>query len=150
VGKNNEEVTINEVTDYPFGDMITFELNTKKDVAFPLQLRVPSWCKEATLELNNKEIKKAKGGELITLDRTWKNGDKLQLRLPMTVRVTGWGRNSRAVERGPLVYALKLEEKWEKGHNDAEGDYFSIFPKGEWNYGLVSSELHNPEDSIEV
>jgi hypothetical protein len=150
VGKNNEEVTINEVTDYPFGDVITFEFNTKKDVAFPLQLRVPSWCEQATLMLNNKELKKAKGGELITLDRTWKNGDKLQLRLPMTVRVTGWGRNSRAVERGPLVYALKLEEKWEKGHNDAEGDYFSIFPKGEWNYGLVSSELHNPEDSIEV
>jgi hypothetical protein len=30
----------------------------------------------------------------------------------MTVTTSNWEHNSRAIERGPLVYALKLEEDW--------------------------------------
>jgi hypothetical protein len=59
----------------------------------------------------------------------------------MTVTTSTWGRNSRAIERGPLVYALKLDEKWEKGHQQVEGDYFSVYPKTDWNYGLPDSVI---------
>ena len=55
----------------------------------------------------------------------------------MQVKISEWGRNSRAVERGPLVYALKLDEKWEKGHDEKEGDYFCVYPTGKWNYGII-------------
>lgn len=62
----------------------------------------------------------------------------------MEVTTSTWGRNSRAVERGPLVDALKLEEKWEKGHDEKEGDYYSVYPKSNWNYGLLQSIIKNP------
>lgn len=39
VGKNNTEVIICEVTNYPFDDVINFEISTKKEVSFPLQWR---------------------------------------------------------------------------------------------------------------
>jgi hypothetical protein len=45
LGKAATEVTINEVTGYPFEDQIRFEFSMAKAVSFPLHLRIPSWCK---------------------------------------------------------------------------------------------------------
>ncbi|HZX57623.1 MAG TPA: beta-L-arabinofuranosidase domain-containing protein, partial [Mucilaginibacter sp.] len=128
LGKNNTEVSINEVTDYPFSDEIAFDVSTKNSAEFEWKLRIPSWCAEGTLTLNGKELQKAEGGQFVIIGRTWKNGDKLTLKLPMQVSTSNWGRNSRAVERGPLVYALKVGERWEKGNDKHEGDYFSVYP----------------------
>ena len=150
VGESNSEITIKEVTTYPFEDKISFEFITQRDVAFPLQLRIPSWCKEAVLMLNGKELKKEKGGQVITLNRTWKNNDKLILEFPMEMITSNWGKNSRTIERGPLVYALKLEEKWEKGNQKNEGDYFSVYPKSDWNYGLLESIVKDPAKNLTV
>ncbi|MDQ3276809.1 MAG: glycoside hydrolase family 127 protein [Bacteroidota bacterium] len=150
VGASNTEVTIHEKTDYPFSDRINFELSTQKSVAFPLHIRIPVWCKEATLTLNNQPLRVEKGGQVVVINRTWKNGDHLTVQLPMEVTTSNWGGNSRAVERGPLVYALKLEERWEKGTDEKEGDYFSVFPKGEWNYGLVRTVVNEPAKAVQV
>jgi DUF1680 family protein len=150
VGNAGTEVTINEVTDYPFDEAIHFEFATKAAVSFPFQLRIPSWCTEAVITVNGRELRREKGGQVITIDRTWKDKDKLTLQLPMTVTTSNWGRNSRAVERGPLVYALKLKEKWEKGYQQDEGDYFSIYPEENWNYGLLEQTIQAPEKDLKV
>lgn len=150
VGSNNTEVTINEVTNYPFDDVINFELSTRKAVSFPMQFRIPGWCKEATISINGQKMRTEKGGQIVTINRTWKNKDKLTLQLPMEVGTSNWGENSRTVERGPLVYALKLEEIWEKGHDEVEGDYYSVFPKGDWNYGLLDVIVNDPVKTLEV
>jgi uncharacterized protein len=150
VGASHTEVTINERTDYPFGDVINFELSMKKSVAFPLHIRVPAWCKEATLTVNGQPLRSEKGGQVAVINRTWNNGDRLTLQLPMDVTTTNWGGNARAVERGPLVYALKLEEQWEKGTDEREGDYFSVFPRGEWNYGLLEAVVKTPASAVRV
>jgi hypothetical protein len=63
----------------------------------------------------------------------------------MDIRISQWGRNSRAVERGPLVYALRLEEQWVKETEVTEGDYWCVFPQGSWNYGLLLKALQKPE-----
>jgi hypothetical protein len=62
----------------------------------------------------------------------------------MQVSTSNWGRNSRTVERGPLVYALKLGERWEKGNDKNEGDYFSVYPTANWNYGLSVQNISDP------
>ncbi|CAL1519778.1 beta-L-arabinofuranosidase domain-containing protein [Chitinophaga sp. MM2321] len=150
VGKNNTEITIQEVTAYPFDEQIHFNISTKKSVAFPLELRIPEWCTEATVSLNGQPLRKEKGGRIITIDRTWDHNDQLTLQLPMEVRTSNWGRNSRTVERGPLVYALKLAEQWEKGRDEAEGDYYSVFPRGDWNYGLLEKAIKAPAQYLTV
>jgi hypothetical protein len=68
----------------------------------------------------------------------------------MQVRTSNWGRKSRTVERGPIVYALKLGERWEKGHDEAEGDYYSVYPEGDWNYGLPQKIIQAPEQYLHV
>jgi hypothetical protein len=150
VGKNSTEVNINEVTDYPFNDEITFGVATKNTAQFEWKLRIPSWCAEATVLLNGRELQKAKGGQFVMMSRTWKDKDKLVLKFPMQVSTSNWGRNSRAVERGPLVYALKLGERWEKGNDKYEGDYFSVYPTGNWNYGLTAQTITDPVKSLQV
>jgi DUF1680 family protein len=150
LGKNNTEVSINEVTDYPFNDEIGFDVSTKNTAQFEWKLRIPSWCSEAVVTLNGKELQKAKGGQFVIIGRTWKNGDKLTLKLPMQVSTSNWGRNSRAVERGPLVYALKVGERWEKGNDKYEGDYFSVYPTANWNYGLSVQNVTDPLKNMQV
>ncbi len=150
VGVSNTQVIINEVTNYPFDDIINFEISAKKPVAFPFKLRIPSWCKEATVSLNGKTQRTEKGGQVVTIDRLWENYDKLTLHLPMELTTSNWGKNSRAIERGPLVYALKLGERWEKTNDQKEGDYFSVYPTEDWNYGLLEEIVKNPQKNLEV
>lgn len=150
LGKTNTAVTIRETTDYPFGNTIQFKLVAEKNVAFPFNIRIPSWCNEAVIFLNGREFKKYKGGQVAIIDREWKNGDELSLQLPMEVTTSNWGRNSRTIERGPLVYALKLNERWEKGTDEKEGDYYSVYPTSEWNYGLLDSVVAHANTTINV
>jgi DUF1680 family protein len=150
VGKEKTEAIISEITNYPFDDVINFEISIKKATAFPIQLRIPGWCKEGSVQLNGQNYKTAKGGSILTIERTWSDKDKLMLKLPMEVSTSNWAKNSRAIERGPLVYALKLGERWEKGTQEKEGDYFSVYPTEEWNYGLVEEVIKNPKENIQV
>ncbi|MEJ1237536.1 beta-L-arabinofuranosidase domain-containing protein [Chryseolinea sp. T2] len=141
----NQDVTIHERTDYPFADKIEFEIEVQKQASFPFHLRIPTWCREAVISINGQELRKEAGGKVIALERAWKNHDKVSLHLPMDVATTTWGRNSRAIERGPLVYALKVGEKWEKGNEATEGDYYSIYPTTDWNYGILESVVKDPK-----
>ncbi len=150
VGKSATEITIREVTSYPFNSSIDFEISTANNVHFPWQLRIPAWCAEATILLNGQLLRTEKGGQIITIARTWKNGDRLSLQLPMHVTTTNWGRNSRAVERGPLVYALKLEADWNKETDEKEGEYFTVHPKDKWNYGLIEQVVKDPQANLQV
>jgi DUF1680 family protein len=143
-------VTVREQTNYPFEDQIRFTIETKKKASFPLVLRIPSWCKEATIRLNGKLLRTEKGGQVVTLRQEWKNQDLLTLELPMTLSTSRWGRNSRAVERGPLVYALKLAETSTKSSIKEEGDYLEIKPQGPWNYGLLKATIDAPAQHLTV
>jgi DUF1680 family protein len=145
VGAASTPVVINEVTNYPFDDLVTFDILTKKAVEFPLTLRIPGWCREAVVMLNGKQLRTAGGGQVIRINRVWENNDKVTLQMPMQVTTSSWGRNSRSIERGPLVYALKVGERWEKGSDEKEGDYFSVYPTDEWNYGLVDDVVATPD-----
>ena len=48
----------------------------------------------------------------MVLSRTWQEGDLVELQLPMKVSLNRWVENAVSVERGPLVYVLKIREEW--------------------------------------
>ena len=144
VGKSNDPVTIDEITNYPFDDNISFKITSKNETTFPIQLRIPLWCSDPIIQINGKVFSVKKSDKLITIKRSWKTGDEINLQLPMAIRTSGWGRNSKAIERGPLVYALKIEEDWQKGNEEREGEYFSVFPKSDWNYGILQNNITDP------
>lgn len=136
---NGQPVTIKETTQYPFEDKINFSIMTSKPISFPFHLRIPQWCKEAVIKINGKDFKTATRGSVMIINRTWNNNDVIGLQLPMNIERTRWHENSLAVERGPLVYALKVEGKWNKVDNkDEYGAYNEVVPTTAWNYGLLS------------
>jgi DUF1680 family protein len=140
------EVSVTEATAYPFDEKIMFQFavnNKSKTAAFPFHLRIPQWCKNAVITINGKPHGQALGDTIVKIDRTWKSGDVVELRLPMHVFKNTWYENSISVERGPLVYALKIEAETKKVHNEKDpveyGSFFyEMYPKTPWNYGLVT------------
>ncbi len=150
VGENNENIEVVENTNYPFDERISFEIRLANSVEFPFEIRIPAWCNKAEISINGKKLSTEKGGQIVNINRVWTNRDRLEVNFPMEVTTSNWGRNSRAIERGPLVYALKLNERWEKGTDEREGDYFSVFPESAWNYGILQDVVKNPVETLKV
>jgi DUF1680 family protein len=145
-------VKIAEETDYPFGDTITLKLSTAQPVKFPLYLRIPRWCTDASAKINGKAVRfAAKPLSYVILEREWKDGDTVSLRLPMQVSVQKWAKNQNAVSvnYGPLTFSLKIGERWERcGGTDAWPEQ-EVFPTTPWNYGLMLDQK-NPAKSFKV
>lgn len=141
-----------EKTDYPFDDVIHFSYKNKgPKISFPFHLRIPQWCKEAIININGKEVRREKGGQIIKIEREWDNNDQVTLTLPMEVSLERWNENSVSVQRGPLVYGLKINEQWEKvSNNDKYGDYYEVHPLSSWNYGLIEIPQQNWQEAFKV
>jgi hypothetical protein len=69
----------------------------------------------------------------------------------MEISMQRWNENSVSVERGPLVYALKIDESWKKiKNNDHYGDYYEVHPLSPWNYGLIEVPEKKWQQAFEV
>ena len=144
-------VKFTEKTNYPFDETIHFIFNSSKNVRFPLDLRIPSWCEEADIFINNKKWINKAGGNIARIEREWKNGDSVKLVLPMKINTSEWYERSVGIERGPLVYALKIRDEWKFVKNeDKYGDYYEVLPLEPWNYGLVRTKLKDPNSTFKV
>lgn len=148
---NGVEVKFVEETNYPFSGNIKFNFSIAqkkvKKVLFPLHLRIPGWCKEATLTVNGQPWTKAKGGDIVKIYREWASGDVVEMELPMEVAISRWWEHSATVERGPLVYALRIGEEWKTVQDDRKfgaryGDfYYEVYPTTPWNYCLLEKNI---------
>lgn len=98
--------------------VVTFDIEfldkMTESAFFPFHLRIPSWCRQAEIRINGTLYKKTSGNRTDIIKREWKNGDTVELILPMHIQISEWYENAVAIERGPLVYALKIGEKWMK------------------------------------
>jgi uncharacterized protein len=83
-----------------------------KPMQMPMHLRIPSWLESsATIKINGKAIEaSATPGSYLTVSRTWKNGDSVEMELPMHLRIEAMPDDSkvRAVLYGPVVLAGDL------------------------------------------
>jgi hypothetical protein len=133
------EVTLTADTKYPFEERVRLTLSTPRAVRFPLQLRIPSWCDAAKVELNGEPVAfQPEAGTFVRLERTWSDGDTLELELPMQIRVRTWtrNRNTVSVDRGPLTYSVRIVERQVRRGGTDRWPAFDLFPDSPWNYGL--------------
>ena len=162
---NDTQVRVEEETHYPFEETIRFALHADKTVTFPLYLRIPGWCKSATVSINGKQLAvNPEAGKYVRIEREWKNQDVVTLNLPMEISVQRWTANhdSVSVNYGPLTFSLKIGEKiervdsfktaigdssWQKSADPTQWPSFGFYPTTPWNYGLVLDNAH-PEKSF--
>lgn len=144
--ENGQKVRILQETDYPFAGKIEFHIETEQPINFNLMLRIPTWAEGAAVQKNGSELPGIVAGEFFTFQDTWQAGDTVTLTLPLEIRVTKWFNQSAAMERGPLLFALPITEKWinlterslNRDHQAKQAGFldFAIHPQSAWNYAL--------------
>ena len=154
VGENNTEVTIDEETNYPFTDTINFTFHLKETTSFDFYIRIPHWCSKATVLLNGEPLKGSfSAGTYVPIRQAYKEGDKMTVILPADFKLTAQVENGIAVERGPLLFSLKIQEDWKIDTLDKRSntDYpaYELFAKSPWNYALCLNN-ENVQQAIKV
>jgi len=143
-------IKVTENTNYPFDENIFFTIHCPDKTKFAFHLRIPSWCLTAEIKLNDDVFLTTTGGTISIINREWYNGDRIELCLPMEITFSRWVENSITVERGPLVYSLKIREQWAP---ENDGDRFNLYeevhPLDPWNYGLLESAINDPDTGFQ-
>jgi hypothetical protein len=93
--------------DYPFADHISIRLAASRPVALAVHLRIPAWAAGARIGVNGRTWAGAVApGSFAALRREWRDGDRIDLELPRTLRLEAIDRrhgDTVALLCGPLV-----------------------------------------------
>jgi uncharacterized protein len=111
---NGTPVSIIMETEYPREEKIVLRMKPSSSTGFKLFLRIPEWCKEYECRIDGKKSGQdvLKNGYL-EINRTWSEGDVVELDLHMPVRLIASNPKLRrngnkvVIQRGPLVYCLE-------------------------------------------
>jgi uncharacterized protein len=105
-------VTVVQETDFPDQEGTSLLIETPGTVEFTLAIRIPSWSRpDGVVKVNGKPQESfAAPGSYYTIRRSWKNGDRVELSLPMGLHLSRLpdNPNRAAVLYGPVVLAGDL------------------------------------------
>ncbi|MBN1349196.1 glycoside hydrolase family 127 protein [candidate division KSB1 bacterium] len=138
-------VKIEVITDYPFREVIRLKITAAKPVRFPLRLRLPGWAERASIFIAGEKPIAPPAGEFYKIEREWNDTTEVKLTFPMQPRASRRYHKALAIERGPLVYALKIGEEWkrvneDKPHRELPHADWEVYPTTPWNYALDLSD----------
>ena len=110
-----KKVTLVQETSFPEEEGTTLTFKTAAPVKMPVHVRVPYWATAGmTVSINGKKQEVATTpSSYLTLDRTWNDGDKIQVSIPMSLHLAPLADDSsmQAAMYGPLVLAGRLGSK---------------------------------------
>ena len=106
--QGNARVTLTQETQYPTTGETTLQLKLDHEERFVLAMRIPAWAGKGTrVTINGKVADVAAApGHWAEIDRTWKNGDRVELSLDMPMRVVPLDAQHSdlvAMVRGPVT-----------------------------------------------
>lgn len=129
-------VTLREETDYPFREQIVIHVDPERPLRFPIALRVPGWAKRARIRVNGKAMPDGTPGQFTRIAREWRAGDRIELTFTAPPQRVSTADGS-FVEQGPLVFAMPIEEKWQKLRDRGLTADWAVLPQSEWRYALA-------------
>ena len=142
---SKNEITIQEETNYPFEETIRFRMKMKRSTPFSFWLRIPQWCKGASITVNGQAADiVCKAGTFVEVQRKFSDEDIIELKLPMKAKSVSMPYDGVAFERGPLVFSLNVKAQEEITETrELDGIKFQsriLTPLSEWNYAPVDTE----------
>lgn len=101
-------VEVTQTTSYPNEDTSVFTVAAERPMRFRLKFRIPGWAGPATtLTVNGKPAGATRiPGRFASVDRTWRDGDKVEIRFDMPLRLEPLNAahpEMVALMTGPLV-----------------------------------------------
>ncbi len=134
--QDGNQCQIVEETDYPFDDEVILSIFTTKDIR--IMIRIPSWSK-STLVAFNAQRREVSGESFVLLEIP-KGKSKVNLRFNFDLETIPWSDHTIYLQRGPLVYSLRIDEEWKKIRTIGQFGDFEVYPKSDWNYALIPSD----------
>jgi uncharacterized protein len=130
---------LTQKTKYPFDNKIQIEVSGSQPKDYTLYVRIPSWATpDPVLSVNGARVADAaQPGTFAAIRRTWKDGDRVELELPMPLRLETIDANHAkvvALMQGPLVLLAIADSQPSfdrnalleaKPANNASGDWFA-------------------------
>jgi DUF1680 family protein len=128
---------LKQETRYPFDNKIQIQVSASQPKEYTLYVRIPGWAApNPVLSVNGKRISAAvEAGTFASIRNTWKDGDRVELELPMPLRLEAVDANHPdivALVQGPLVLMAVCESQptldrsallKAKATNNATGDW---------------------------
>ncbi|MGD0894289.1 MAG: beta-L-arabinofuranosidase domain-containing protein [Terracidiphilus sp.] len=114
--ENGAALTLTQEGEYPYEDRVAFTLTASQPADLTLHFRIPGWAEGAEISVNGMRQKSlAVPGQFAAIHRQWKTGDRVELQLPMKMRletIDEQHTDTVALLRGPLVLmVVKPEQK---------------------------------------
>jgi DUF1680 family protein len=113
---SDKKVTVTQITNFPDADTSKLTINVQSPTPFRLKIRRPWWIGEEGMKVQvNGEAKNyaadSKPGTYIEIYRMWKNGDKVDIKMPMDIYVEGIDNVSgvMAIMRGPILLSAEVD-----------------------------------------
>lgn len=110
---DGQRVELKQQTKYPWDGRVTLTVNPAAPATFDVALRIPGWCRGARLKINGRAVSVRSEKGYARLNRCWREGDRIELELPMPVERIEAHPHVRqdtgrvALQRGPIVYCLE-------------------------------------------
>jgi hypothetical protein len=103
---------LRQTTNFPEQSNTALQITAANPVPLELRLRVPGWlASRASVKINGKPLEvSASPGSYLSISRTWKTGDRVEMEMPMGLTVEAMPDNPRlqAFLYGPVVLAGDL------------------------------------------
>lgn len=136
-------LVISQQTQFPDKENTELLIESASGKSFSIHIRYPVWVASGKLSvmINGKKVEtKAGPDSYIQLTRHWKKGDRIQVKLPMTITTEKLpdGSDYVAFLNGPIVLAAKTDQ------NDLSG---LIADSGQFT-GFRARGRHYPLDSV--
>jgi uncharacterized protein len=108
------DLELKQMTRFPDEEVSRFTFTLRKPVKVALKIRHPAWCETLTVSVNGRIVESSEmPGRYVAVDRVWKNGDRVEVKLPMSLRSEPLPGKSEVVAfmYGPIVLAGRLGTK---------------------------------------
>jgi len=137
-------VTVRQETKFPEEDTTTLTMECAGPTQFALRIRHPAWARKMTVRVNGWWQRAADGpGSYVTLDRVWRSGDRVEVRLPMRLRVETLpgSTNQIAYLYGPVVLAGDLGREGLPGNGQEAANQLAYAPRPAFNAPALACKL---------
>jgi DUF1680 family protein len=104
--ENGAQLALQQSGRYPSDERIDFQLRCSRPSPFTMRLRIPAWSRGAAITVNGEPAALRIQSGFAAIERTWRDGDRIALKLPLTKRLEAIDSkhpNTVALVRGPLV-----------------------------------------------
>ena len=99
--------SLRQTTEYPYENSIRFDVTASSPETFSMFFRIPQWADGARLATNGmRDSRTLKAGAFAKVHREWKTGDRIELELPLKMRLEAVDQqhpDTVALVSGPLV-----------------------------------------------